>query len=256
VDAPTPAKPIKIRRWLPYWAVFQADAQQTLSSWIYRIWVLVSVLAAAGCLTYALGFRQAGVVQSASHLMSDLLRLSVVGSVTLIIVLAAGSISSERGTMADSVLSRGISRYQYFLGKWHARLAVVVGTFFVMGLITMLASFLLLREELSWRGGLMGLAMSTAVLVMVITGGVTVSALFNSSLVAIVVAWIVLYATGFVLSLLPAQYPTPYRALASLPEILCGEYDMRQLSRLIGWSILASCSLAVIGLGYFSRRDV
>src|SRR5262245_65203254 len=110
MDTPTPAKPIRINRWLPYWAVFQADLHQTLRSWVYRTWVLLSVLAALGYLLYRVGvYREAGIIQPASALISDLLRWTVVGSVTLIIALTAGSISSERGTMADSVLSRGIS---------------------------------------------------------------------------------------------------------------------------------------------------
>src|SRR5262249_12226119 len=129
MDAPAaPAKPVRINRWLPYWAVFQADVRQTLRSWVYRTWVLMSVLAAVGYLLYRVGvYREAGIIQPASVLVSDLLRWTVIGSVTLIIVLTVGSIASERGTLADSVLSRGISRYQYFMGKWHARLATVLG---------------------------------------------------------------------------------------------------------------------------------
>ena len=57
-----------------------------------------------------------------------------------------GSISSERGTLADSVLSRGISRYQYFLGKWHARLATVLGTFLVLGVVVLVGSFFPARQ--------------------------------------------------------------------------------------------------------------
>src|SRR5437016_6780673 len=133
MDAPTSPKPLKINRWLPYWAVFQADLHQTLTSWIYRVWVLVSVLTVVGYLLYRVGIqREAGIVQHASTLISDLLRWTVLGSITLIIVLTVGSISSERGTLADSVLSRGISRYQYFLGKWHARLVALLGTFLLM----------------------------------------------------------------------------------------------------------------------------
>src|SRR5207248_9980672 len=94
-------------------------------------------------------YGDAGMIQLASTLISDMLRWSVLGSVTLIVVLTAGSISSERGTMADSVLSRGISRYQYFLAKWHARLAVVLGTFLVMGLVALVGSFLFLHDDLS-----------------------------------------------------------------------------------------------------------
>src|SRR5262245_51133528 len=107
MDTPAaPVKPYRIKRLLPYWAVFQADVQQTLRSWVYRVWVLLSLLAALGCLLYRLGLlRVAGMRPSAADLMSELLHWTVLGSVTLIIILTGGSISSERGTMADSILS-------------------------------------------------------------------------------------------------------------------------------------------------------
>jgi len=142
VEAPQATKSVPIQRWLPYWAVLQSDTRQTLQSWVYRAWVLVSVVSAVGYLLYRVGvYREAGIVQQASTLVSDLLRWCMFGSLTLVIVLAAGSISTERGTVADSVLSRGISRYQYFLGKWHARLVAVLGTFFLMGLLALACSF-------------------------------------------------------------------------------------------------------------------
>src|SRR5438046_3044614 len=135
MDAPA-AKVIQINRWLPYWAVFQADLGQTLRSWAYRASVLIALLAAVGYLLYRVGvYREAGMIQYASKLISELLRWSVIGGVALVIVVTGGSISSERGILADSVLSRGISRYQYFLGKLHARLLTVVGTFAIMATI-------------------------------------------------------------------------------------------------------------------------
>src|SRR5262249_34945285 len=108
MDAATEKKPVRYNRWLPYWAVFQADVQQTLRSWVYRVWVTVPVLALVGYLLYRLGpYREAGIIQhaSASEYVSVLLRWTAAVSVTLIVVLTGGSISSERGTMADSVLS-------------------------------------------------------------------------------------------------------------------------------------------------------
>src|SRR5437762_4983076 len=87
-------KPVRINRWLPYWAVFQADVRQTLGSWVYRVWVIMSVLAAVGYLLYKLGaFHLAGLQQSDAVFISDLLRWTVLGSVTLIIVLTVGCIS-------------------------------------------------------------------------------------------------------------------------------------------------------------------
>src|SRR3954471_5713047 len=153
MDTPAPAAPAKIHRWLPYWAVFQADLRQTVRSWVYRVWVLMSVLAAAGYLLFKSGSQHdAGLIPSASTLVSDLLRWGVFGSVTLIIALTGGSISSERGTMADSVLSRGISRYQYFLGKWHARLVAVLCTFVLMAVVALAGSFFFLHKDLSLVG--------------------------------------------------------------------------------------------------------
>ena len=128
------SRAVQIRSWLPYWAVLQADVRQTMRSWVYRLWVAAAALFAVGYFLYRLGvYKEAGMIQDASKLMSDMLRWSVYGSATLIIVLTAGCISSERGTLADSVLSRGISRFQYFLGKWHSRLATVLGTYLVLG---------------------------------------------------------------------------------------------------------------------------
>ena len=136
MDAAQPVTRAKINRFLPYWAVFQADFKHALHSWIYRVWVLVSFGASVGYLLYRFGAKQvAGIVQPAPETVGDLMHWVIYGSVTLIIALTAGAICSERGTMADSVLSRGISRYQYFLGKLHSRLLLVLTTYLAMCLV-------------------------------------------------------------------------------------------------------------------------
>jgi hypothetical protein len=185
-----------------------------------------------------------------------LLRWSVLGSVALIIALTGGSISSERGIMADSVLSRGISRYQYFLGKWHARMVAIMGTFLAMGLLALAGSFFLFNEDLHLGGSLMALATLVAFLAVVATCGVTVSAISNSTMLGIAILWLALYGVGFGLSLLPPPIMTPVRVLDNLPNTLRGYYDFAVLGKLIGWSMLSSVGVASVGLIYFSRRDV
>ncbi len=257
MEAVTPAKPVPIHRWLPYWAVFQADMHQTLRSWVYRVWVLVSVLSAVGYLLYRFGLaHEAGIVQPASRLIADLLRWTLLGSVTLIVVLTAGSISSERGSMADSVLSRGISRHQYFLGKWHSRLASVLGTFLCMAVGVLVASNFLLHEDLTLGGSLVALGTVAALLTAVISCGVMVSSLCNSTVLGIAILWVLLYGGGFALSLLPTRYPSPDRALASLAYILRGYYDLDALGQLMGWCLVFSIGVAAVGMVYFARRDV
>jgi ABC-2 type transport system permease protein len=258
MDAQAPAKPLKINRFLPYWAVFQADVRQTLRSWVYRAWVLLCLLAAVGYLIYRFGaYREAGMLHPATHLMSDLLRWAVFGSITLIIVLTAGSITSERGTLADSILSRGISRYQYFLGKWHARLATMLGTFFAFGLVMLVGSLCLLHDEnLSLIGCVVALGTVGALLATVITCGVTISAICNSTILGIAILWLVVYGAGFFLSLLPASYPSPDRALQSLPNILHNAYDTQLVNRVVVGALVASGLTALVGMVCFSRRDV
>jgi hypothetical protein len=257
MDTPVALKPVRIKRWLPYWAVLQADVHLTLHSWVYRTWVLVSVAAAVGYLLYHVGvYQRAGIIQFASAWVSDLLRWTLLGSTTLIVVLTAGTISSERGTLADSVLSRGISRYQYFLGKLHARLVSVLGTFLVMGGLMIAAGFVFLHEDLSLWGSLVALATATAVLGGVVTCGVTVSALANTTVVGIAVLWFLLYGGGFVLALLPEHFPFLERSLNNLPNVLRGYYDLQTQLRLMGWSAIVSCGVALVGLVYFARRDV
>src|SRR5437588_839542 len=258
MDAPAPVRPVRMNRFLPYWAVFQADLKQTLKSWIYRVWVLVSLGAAVGYLLYRFGAKQVGgFVQPAPEMISDLLNWVALGSVTLVIVLTAGAICSERGTMADSVLSRGISRYQYFLGKWHARLVVVLATFFVIALLALVGSFFMLHSEsLSLTGSAIALATVASLLCMVITCGVSVSALSNNTVVSIAIVWMVLYSAGFALSLLPESYPSPDRALQALPRVLKGFYDWQMVSRLVSGALALSLLVALAGMFGFSRRAV
>lgn len=257
MDATTPNAPVAINRWLPYWAVLQADVHQTLRSWVYRVWVLVSLLSAVGYLLYRVGLaHEAGIVQPASRLVSDLLRWALLGSISLVVVLCAGSISSERGTMADSVLSRGISRYQYFLGKWHSRLATLLATFLVMSAALLLASAFLLHEDLSAPGCAMALLTVTALLAAIISCGVAVSAICNSTLLGVALLWVLLYGGGLLLAVLPPRYPSPDRLFATLPYVLRGYYDPRALLELAGWAAGLSVFVAAVGAAHFARRDV
>jgi ABC-2 type transport system permease protein len=258
----TPAAPVaprvKINRFLPYWAVFQADLKHTFNSWIYRVWVLLSVAVAVGHLLYRFGAKQvSGMIQSAPDTIGDLMHWVIYGSVTLVIALTAGTICAERGTMADSVLSRGISRYQYFLGKWHARLALVLSTYFLQGFLAMIGAYYMLHSEaMTIHGSLVAMLVVAALLVFVVTFGVSVSALSSNTLVSIAVVWITLYGGGFLLSQLPGAFPSPERAMHNLPNVLKGLYDWNVLSRLILTSLGMSAGAALIGTYYFSRRDV
>src|SRR5262245_57252463 len=186
MDAPAATVNVTIRfnRFLPYWAVLQTDLRQTLRSWVYRLWVLLVVAAATGSILYKVGAqREAGIVQTASVQTGDLLRGLVAASLALVALLAVSSISSERANVADAILSRGISRHQYFLAKWHARVIVVLSTFALLAAVVLIAHHFLFDSDLSLAGGLAAIAMVALVLFVVISWGVTVGALSNGTVI-------------------------------------------------------------------------
>jgi ABC-2 type transport system permease protein len=261
MEASPPVVTVRFNKFLPYWAVFQTDLRQTLRSWVYRLWVLMTVLAAGGLLLYKVGLhKEAGLFQSAAAQSGDLFRLMVIGSLALVVVLAVSAIGSERGTVADSVLSRGISRHQYFLAKWHARLVVVTATFAVLSCAVLLASYFLFKDDaqtdLSLGGGLAAVLAVCAALAAIVSWGVTIGALTNTTVLGITVFWLVLYGSGFLLSLLPEPWPSPERQLARLKFVLQGQYNSAVLTQLLVGSGVACVSAAVVGLIGFSRRDV
>jgi ABC-2 type transport system permease protein len=133
----------------------------------------------------------------------------------------------------------------------------MLGTFVAFCLIVLAGSYFLLHDEnLSLMGSLVAMGTVAALLAAVITCGVTISAMANSTIMGVSMLWLVVYGVGFVLSFLPATYPSPDRALKALPNILRGSYDTVMVSRVVFCSIAASALAALIGMVYFSRRDV
>jgi ABC-2 type transport system permease protein len=248
---------IRFNRFLPYWAVLQTDFKQTLQSWVYRLWVLMSVLAAAGYLLYHVGLhREAGIVQDASRNSVNLLRGLVIAGLGLVALLAVSSISSERSTVADAILSRGISRYQYFLAKWHARLFAVVGTFALLSAGVLLAYHFMFDGNLSIRGGLIAGVIVGLVLAVVISWGVTIGALANGTVIGITLFWFILYSAIVLLSLLPEPYPAPDRMLTKLNYVLRGEYDVDMVQEIVIATVVLCLTAAIVGLVSFGRKDV
>ncbi len=249
--------PLRYHRWLPYWAVLCTDIRQTLRSWVYRLWFLVTLATTLGYLVYRLGvYWEAGLIQSAVELTGELLRGMVLGSMALIVVLAVSAISAERGTLADSVLSRGISRYQYFLAKWHARLVVILGTISFIASGLLLSSHFLLDEGLDLAGSFIALLVVWAILFTIVSWGVALSALSSSTILGITLLWILLYGGGFLLTFLPAGYPSPERFLRQLPPMLEGHYSVVTVSRLLTVTGLSSLAAVTWGCLSFAHRDV
>ncbi len=256
-----PVVTVRFNKFLPYWAVLQTDVRQTTRGWVYRLWVLMTIIAAAGFLLYRVGLhKEAGMVQSAATQCGDLFRLVVVGSLALVVVLAVSAVSAERGTLADSVLSRGISRHQYFLAKWHARLFVVVSTFAVLATAVLIAGYFLFKTDsdtdLTIEGSVAAVLTVSAVLAVIVSWGVVIGGMTSGTVLGITIFWILLYGAGFLLTLLPEPWPSPERELARLKFVLRGQFNERLIANLMAGAAGLCVAAGAVGLVAFSKRDV
>jgi ABC-type transport system involved in multi-copper enzyme maturation permease subunit len=218
---------------------------------------MVCVIAAVGYGLYKFGIhREVGLVQSASEQTGVL--LGTVGIVTLAFVslVAVHGISGERGTVADSILSRGISRRQYFAAKWHARSVVLLAAFAVLSAAVLTAYHYLLEPDLSLAGCLVGVGVATAMLAAVIAWGVTVGAMSNGTVIGVTLFWLVLFGGLFLLSFLPAPFPNGSNILAALRSTLRGNYDPTKVAWVIGVCLTVAAAGGGVGLVGYSKKDV
>lgn len=269
MDAASTLPKVRFNRILPYWAVLRTDVRQVTRSWAYWLWValFVTVSSAHVIYRYALanvaGMTAApdGSGMNAAAQTSNVIQVILSASLAVIAFLSVSSISAERSTVADAVLSRGISRRAYFLAKWHARVFTVLGTFTVLSLATLFVYRMLLGDGgleggISYVGSFLAVLMVSAGLGVVVSWGVTVGAMTPSTLMGITVAWVLLYGGLSIMTLLPEGYPTPREVLIRLQYVFQGKYDMDLVWRVLGVSTLASVAAAAVGLIVFSRKDV
>jgi ABC-type transport system involved in multi-copper enzyme maturation permease subunit len=281
--------------------VYSADLATLARSWILRAWFVLTVLVAlvtmldhgdppptsqnpGGVVLTAL-FHPVDTSTGEAHTLRELLKFYIVIWVSFIIVLTGGTVSSELGVLADSVLSRGISRWQYFLGKWSARLTAVLSVYLLVIVPTALvlwlsdvpapregvpveqATFdadeateapgpLVLQSSLTLGGVAFALAEVTVILAFVVTCSIAFSASFGSTIISIGVGWISLYGTGIIFSILDFSIFSPARLLCDMPDLLRGQYVASDQYWQLGAWMVVTLSVTIISGVTFARRDV
>ncbi|MCX8138639.1 MAG: ABC transporter permease, partial [Gemmataceae bacterium] len=225
---------------------------------VYKRQALV-VIGVCGFFLYRVGVQQeAGLVQSAAVLCAEALRAAFLGSLAVVVILSVAAISSERGTVADAVLSRGISRHQYFLARQHARVILVGIAFALISTGIIAAGSLLFRGEadISLSGAAVVIGLLSLLLAVVAAVGVVLGALTNSAVLGITIYWLLLYGGGLLLMLAPESWPGPERELTRLRYVLQGYYSAAYYGRIALTAIAIAFAATICGLIGFSRKDV
>jgi hypothetical protein len=235
---------------MPFLAILEADLVSMVRSWVVRIWVVL--MAFEALLTIAQALEEGIAAEALANLLGT---FPLVWS-TFVIVISSGAVSSEAGVVADSILSKAVTRYGYILAKMASRLIAVLGLYTV---IVIPPAYIIARNTevvLSNAGIAWAILIIGMFLLLLTVLAVTFSTLFNRTLVAVVVVWILWYGAGAILALVGGEYLSPVHIIDNLPTLLQGDYSGRDQVRTIVGFATPSIVAMTMAIVYFGRKDL
>lgn len=235
---------------MAFQALVEADLISLTRSWAVRIWL--GLMVAEALITIPSSTNEGTAADALAGLLST---FPLIWSI-FIIINTSGAVSSEAGVVADSILSKAVTRYDYILAKMTSRLAMVIGLYV---LVTLPATYLISRYgngSLARTGTAWGILLIGMTLVLLTTVSVALSSLFNRTLVALIVTWVFWYAAGGITALFQVEYLSPVHIMDKLPAMLQGTYTAGDQWRILLGFTLTSVAVVSIAVVHFVHKDL
>ena len=205
---------------LPFLAILRHDIRASLASWTVRLWLVGTVL-----LTMFLMMANWGNFQTAPMIASLLFPYLVFPWFLVVIVLGVTSVSGAQAeTLADGILSRPVTRYEYLLASWLARLLVVLSVYLVVIVPTVWLLKFWERPVRSDSVTLYGIAAAMTVVGLVMTFQVSIAFLLGTVLRRPILALVLLiflwYPVNSVLHAFQLEQFSPISLSQAMPTLL------------------------------------
>jgi len=205
---------------LPSLAILKYEALTLLSSWLVRLWISASaVLTLLFVLT---GWAQ---MQSPALVAVILFPYLVFPWFLAVMVLGVEPVSGARvDALADGILSRPITRHEYLLGSWGARVLVVLGAYLAVVVPAVLLVGLAKRdvsgEPLTLYGAIAALVVVAIVLTLQVSLAFLAGTLLRRPLLAMLVLVFLWYPVSTVLHTFSLEEFSPISLNQALPTLL------------------------------------
>ncbi len=206
---------------MPALAILRHELGSLWSGWLVRLWLIAAGLLAL--LTVASAW---GQLQTAILTGSLLFPFLVFPWFLIVMLLGISPVTGSRlDALADGILSRPITRYEYLLASWAARVVTVLAVFFlVITPCVLLATFAkrpaVAADSVTWYGMLCAATLVSLVLTFLVSLGFLAGTLLRRPLVAAVVLFFVWYPANFVLDTLQLEEFSPITLNRALPTLL------------------------------------
>lgn len=205
---------------MPLLAILRHDLRGLGASWLVRIW-----LAASAVLTLILTLSQWNESPSALLTASLLFPYLVAPWFFVVIVLGVGPVSGSRSeSLADGILSRPVTRYEYLLASWLSRVVLVLGVYLVVTvpaiLLVVLAERPVSDDTVTLYGILAALGATGLVMTFQVSLGFLLGTLLRRPLLAVVVLVFVWSPITLILTTYNLEEFSPISLDKALPTLL------------------------------------
>ena len=196
-------------RMMPYLAILHHDMRILQASRLVRLW-----LGATALLTLLLTGSNWANFQDGTLIASLLFPYLVFPWFLVVVVLGVTPVSgTQTETLADGILSRPVSRLEYLLATWSARVVLVLGVYLVVTVpaivLIMLAKRPVPADTVTIYGIATSLGVVGLVLAFLVSLGFLAGTVLRKPLLAVVVLIFIWYPIGLILSIFSLEEFSP-----------------------------------------------
>ena len=207
-------------RMMPYLAILRHDLRTLWVSRLVRLWLVATVI-----LTLMLAVSNWSKFQDAPLIASLLFPYLVFPWFFVVVVLGVSPVSGSRAeALADGILSRPVSRCEYLLATWSARVVLVLSVYLVVMVpaivVIALAKRPVPQDTVTVYGLISALGVVGLVLTFLVSLGFLVGTLLRKPLLAVVVLIFVWYPISLILSFFSLEELSPISLSQALPTQL------------------------------------
>jgi ABC-type transport system involved in multi-copper enzyme maturation permease subunit len=232
-------------RMMPYLALLRHDLRTLWGSRLVRLWLVATVV-----LTFMLEGSNWSKFQDAPLIASLLFPYLVFPWFFVVVVLGVSPVSGSRAeALADGILSRPVSRCEYLLATWSARVVLVLSVYLVVIVpaivVIALAKRPVPKDTVTVYGSISALGVVGLVLTFLVSLGFLVGTLLRKPLLAVVVLIFVWYPISLILSFfsleefspvslsqaLSTQLRRPWRQTDANSQLNADTQDMQTFAR-------------------------
>jgi ABC-2 type transport system permease protein len=173
----------------------------------------------------------------------------------LIIGLAASAVASETGVIADSIMSKSITRYDYILAKFSSRIIHTMVLYSAITAVLVGSSIRMANNDYEIYGLIASILLVALTLIMLTVLGVTLSTVISNTVIAIVTLLVLWYSMTFFFPILDLEFVSPSNLITQLPDIIKGVWNGEEWKTAVGFTSISLASIVLSTL-YFSKKDL